>query len=133
LDLCNGIVKEGCIPGLEVKSGMEVKSRTHTQPFYSSLDFVRDNPGELVPEGTFRHILDFLLQNEDNTGRHTPTIQMDCHPSRLIGAPISAIPIIFTPDALLGTTLPIYHGLEQALNMLACTEGNKMLICFLVC
>ena len=24
---------------------------THTQPFYGSLDFVRDNPGEPVPEG----------------------------------------------------------------------------------
>jgi len=44
---------------------------THTQPFYSSLDFVRNNPGELVPEGTFCHLLDFLVQNEDNTGRHT--------------------------------------------------------------
>jgi len=40
-----------------------------TQPFYSSLDFVRDNLGELVPEGTFRHLLDFLVQDEDNTGR----------------------------------------------------------------
>jgi len=44
---------------------------THTQPFYSSLDFVRDNPGELVAEGTSRYLLDFLVQNEDNTGRHT--------------------------------------------------------------
>ena len=41
------------------------------QTFYTSLDFVRDNPGELVPEGTFRQLLDFLVQNEDNTGRHT--------------------------------------------------------------
>ena len=48
-------------------------ARTHarTQPFCSSLDFVWDNLGELVPEGTFRHLLDFLVQNEDNTGRHT--------------------------------------------------------------
>ena len=29
----------------------------HTQPFYSSLDFVWDNPGELVPEGTCCHLL----------------------------------------------------------------------------
>ena len=43
----------------------------HTQPFYSSLNFVRDNLGHLVPEGTFRHLLDFLVQNEDNTGRPT--------------------------------------------------------------
>jgi len=46
-------------------------THTHTQPFYSSLDFAWDNPGELVPEGTFCHILDFLVQNEDKTGRHT--------------------------------------------------------------
>jgi len=26
---------------------------THTQPFYSSMDFVRDNPGEPVPDETF--------------------------------------------------------------------------------
>jgi len=42
-----------------------------TQPFYGSLDFVWDNPGELAPEGTFCHLLDFLEQNEDNTGIHT--------------------------------------------------------------
>jgi len=28
---------------------------THTQPFYGSLDFVREDPGELVPEETFTH------------------------------------------------------------------------------
>jgi len=27
----------------------------HTQPLYSSMDFVRDNPGEPVPEETFTH------------------------------------------------------------------------------
>jgi len=41
------------------------------QPFYGSLDFDRNNPGEPVPEGTFCHHLDFLVQNEDNTGRCT--------------------------------------------------------------
>ena len=44
---------------------------THTQPFYGSLDFLRDHPGEPAPECTFRHVLDFLEQNEDNTGRCT--------------------------------------------------------------
>jgi len=38
---------------------------------FTALDFVRDNPGEPIPEGTFRYLLDFLMQNEDNTGRHT--------------------------------------------------------------
>jgi len=28
---------------------------THTQPFYGSVEFVRDNPGEPVPEETFTH------------------------------------------------------------------------------
>jgi len=28
-------------------------SLRHTQPFYGSLDFVQDNPGEPVPEETF--------------------------------------------------------------------------------
>ena len=46
-------------------------THTHTQPFYSSLDFVRDNLSEVVPEVTFCHLLDFLVQSEDNTGRHT--------------------------------------------------------------
>jgi len=36
------------------------------------------------------------------------TTQVDCHPSRLICASASAIPTIFTPDALPGKTLPIY-------------------------
>jgi len=30
-------------------------SHTHTQQFYGCLDFVRDNPGEPVPEETFAH------------------------------------------------------------------------------
>jgi len=46
-------------------------THTHTQLYYSSLDFVRKNAGELVPEGTFCHLLDCLVQNEDNTGRRT--------------------------------------------------------------
>jgi len=40
---------------------------------------------------------------------------MDYHPSRLIGAPISAILTIFMSDALPGTTLPVYPGLGQLL------------------
>jgi len=32
-----------------------LKFVTHTQPFYSSLDPVQDNPGEPVPEETFTH------------------------------------------------------------------------------
>jgi len=31
---------------------------THTQPFYGSVEFVRENPGEPVPEETFTHLAD---------------------------------------------------------------------------
>ena len=71
-----------------------------TQPFYGPVDSVLDNPGEPVPEGTVLHLLDFLEQNEDNTG------------------------IIFMQDALPYTTLPIYPALGQAPNMLACITGG---------
>jgi len=54
-------------------------THTHTQPFYSSLGFVRDNPCELVPEGIFRHLLDFWCKMKI-TQADTPTIRMDCHP-----------------------------------------------------
>ena len=47
---------------------MHARTHTHTT---SSLDFVPDNAGQLVPEGTFCHLLDLLVQNEDNTGRDT--------------------------------------------------------------
>jgi len=58
------------------------------------------------------------------TQADAPTIQMDCHQSRLIGASTCAIPTIFMLDALPYTTLPIYPGLEQAPNMLACIPGG---------
>jgi len=34
---------------------MQPITHTHTQPFYGSVDFVWDNPGEPVPEETFTH------------------------------------------------------------------------------
>jgi len=100
-------------------------AHTHTHNHFTalwSLDFVWDNPGKMVPEGTFRHILDFLVQNEDNTGRRTnnPDGLPRCHPIQTNWCPHLYHPTIFTPDALPGTTLPIYPGLGQAPNMLAC-------------
>jgi len=53
---------------------------THTQPFYGSIDFVRDNQDELVPEETFtlsihlpKHYTNvlFSLQCDRQTERHT--------------------------------------------------------------
>jgi len=58
-------------------------ARTHARnahtTIYSCLDFVWDNPGELVPESTFRHLLNFLVQMK---------ITQTATPSRLIGATV---------------------------------------------
>jgi len=35
--------------------GRPKRTWTHTQPYYGSVDFVWDNPGEPVPEETFTH------------------------------------------------------------------------------
>ena len=34
---------------------VNMNKTTHTQPFYGSVEFVRENPGEPVPEETFTH------------------------------------------------------------------------------
>jgi len=36
-------------------------THTHTQPFYGSVDFVRDNPGEPVLEETFTHTMRYKM------------------------------------------------------------------------
>jgi len=54
----------------------------------------------------------------------TPTIQLGPTPSGLISDSPPSSPI-FTLDALLAATLPIYHGLAQAPNMLACIPSGS--------
>jgi len=54
------------------------------------------------------------------TKAETPTVRMDCHPILTNQCPNLRHPHHFTPDALPDTTLPIYPGLGQAPNMLAC-------------
>jgi len=55
----------------------------------------------------------------------TPTIQLGATPSRLVSdLPPSSPPPIFTPDALPAAILPIYPGLGQAPNMLACMPSG---------
>jgi len=83
---------------------------THTQPFYSSLDFVRNNPGELVPDGTFCHLLDFLVHNEDTTGRCTN------NPGGLSPIQTNWCPTIFMPDVLPGTTLQFILSWDRAMQ-----------------
>jgi len=58
------------------------------------------------------------------TQADAPTFPMDCHPIQINWCPHLCHPTIFTPDALPDTTLPIYPGLGQAPNMLACIPGG---------
>jgi len=105
-------------------------THTHTQPFYGSLDFVRDNPGEPVPEGKFRHLWIFCSKMKI-TQADAPTIWMDCHPIQANRSPTSAILTIFMQDSLPYTTLAIYPGLGQTLNMLE-TSGRIMAFLYLL-
>jgi len=67
--------------------------------------------------------LGFYSAREDNRGRHTDN-PAGCHPIRPNQRPTSIFPSIFTPDALPATTHPIYPGLGQAPNMLACIPSG---------
>jgi len=83
-------------------------TQSHTQVFYG--------PFLGLPEwaGARRNLLlDFMVEGKISEA-DTPTIWMDPPPS----SPI------FTPDALPAPTLPIYPGLGQAPNMLACIPSG---------
>ena len=43
------------LPSLQKNRNRHQLTHTHTQLFYVSVEFVRDNPGEPVPEETFTH------------------------------------------------------------------------------
>jgi len=55
---------------------MKMHIHTHTQPFYGSQDFVRDNPGEPVPEETFTH--SHLSWSPSNTIHGIHPVQFMC-------------------------------------------------------
>jgi len=104
-------------------------TRTHTtdlQPFFWTY------PGEPVPEETFFRagatrnlLLDFMVQGEISEA-DTPTIWLGITTSGLISDPPPTSPI-FAPDALPAETLPMYPGLGQAPNMLACIPSGLVL------
>jgi len=62
------------------------------------------------------------------TEADTPTIWLDATASGRISDPPTSS-LIFTPDALTAATLPIYLGLGQPPNMLACIPSG--LVCLL--
>jgi len=83
----------------------------------------RDCLGELVQEEIF---WTFMVQGKI-TEADTPTIQLGTTPSGLISCPPPQPSPIFMPDALPATTLPLYPGLGQAPNMLACIPSGMVL------
>ena len=88
-----------------------LKQHTHNclRPFF------RDYPGEPVPEKIL--LLDFMVQREISEA-DTPTIWLGATPSVLISNPPSSSPLFCA------ATLPIYPGLGQAPNMLACIPSG---------
>jgi len=94
---------------------------THTpQPFYGPFQ------GLSGLAGTRRNLLDFMVHGKI-TEADTPTIRLGATPSGLNSDPPPSS-LIFTPDALPAATVPRYHGLRQAANMLACIPSGKQLI-----
>jgi len=97
------------------------------QSFYGSLDFVRDNPGEPETEGTFRQLLDFLVQMKI-TQADAPTIWMHCHPIQTNWCPH----LCHLLDFYVGC--PSWHKplnlswLGTAPNMLACIPSGLVVI-----
>jgi len=84
-----------------------------------------DNPGEPVPSSGIFWCKMKITQAD------APTIRMDCHLIQTNWCPNLCHFTIFMPDALPGTTLPIYPGLGQAPNMLACIPGGMLVYIYL--
>jgi len=75
-------------------------THTHTQPFYGSVEFVRDNPGEPVPEETFTpshsswssiipicflHLLRSIWNSEKQRWRRAAILKMNSQSPKLLG------------------------------------------------
>ena len=99
-----------------------VTSNTHTHTHTcmrvhtTILQFSGLCPGQPEWAGTRRYILPYSGFSGAKWRQHRQMQQQSgwtATPSRLTGAPISAIPTIFMPDALPGTNLPIYPGLDR--------------------
>jgi len=71
-------------------------------------------------------LLDFMVQGKI-TEENTPTVRLGASPSGLNSARLHRSPI-FMPYALHAATLPIYLGLRQALNMLACIPSGLVVL-----
>ena len=74
--------RHNCRPAASIRP----HTHTHTQPFYGYVDFVPDNPGELIPEETFTHshsswssIVPYLLHPSTTIRRGILSVQ----PTRL--------------------------------------------------
>jgi len=95
--------------------GTKPSLKQHTHNHFIAL-FFWDYRREPVSEENI--LLDFYGAMEDNRGRHT-NHPAEHHSIQTNQRPPPTAPI-FTPDALPATTVPLYPGLGQAPNMLAC-------------
>ena len=83
-------------------------------------------PMGLYPTIVFLHAIFWVLWCKKKiTNADAPMIWLDTTLSRLIGAPTSIIPTIFTLNALPAAILPIYPGLGQTPSMPTCIPRNN--------
>ena len=123
--------KQGCSTMLQ--AGMVYFTRccfffalTHTRPFYGPFSgSTRVSQCQKKSSG-----LDGA--REDNRSRHTNNPARRCS-IRTNQRPTSIIPLIFMPDALPAAAPPIYSGLGQAPNMLACIPSGFNLFIYCHC
>jgi len=85
---------------------MHTQTHTHTQPFYSSLDFVQDNPGEPVPEKNILPLKPIVVIGHPLSAS---SIYCDpCHPPCSIYMPDSLSPQSYS--CWLGLFKPLAHS-----------------------
>ena len=94
------------------------------QQFYGSLDFSGATRVSQYQKVHFTIFWIFWCKMK-MTQADAPAFRMDCHPIQTNWCHHLYHPHHFTPDALPDTTLPIYPGLGQAPNMLACIPSGK--------
>jgi len=113
--------------GVKPHTHTHTRARTHTHTHTQLNRFTALFPGPPGWGSARRNpLLDFMVQGKI-TEANTPTTRLGATPSGLITDP-PPLSLHFTPDALLAATLPIYPGLGQAANMLACIPSGFRLL-----
>ena len=115
-----GVKLQDRIPG----KGLRERLGLHTQNHFTSLCTLSGTTRMSRYQKVHFAIFWIFWSKMKITQADAPTVWMDCHPIQTNWCPHLCYPHHFMQDALTYTTLPIYPGLGQAPNMLACIPGG---------